>query len=327
MTTQWCIRVTTGLEAEISHMAGSGKRRVESFNLHRMPPLHMVRAFEAVARTGTMRRAADDIGISHTVISRHVRHLEAWLGTRLTVSGPRGTQLTREGEVFFAAVSRAFGLIAGATADLKPATRRRVLRIWCMPGLATRWLTPRLEQLQSAVPDADLVLKAVDRLPDFAKGEADLMIGFAHPGELPHGAVSLLRPRMFPVASPKWLRRNGTPAAPEELTRKLLIHEESRQQWTDWFEAAGVRLRGALKGPRLSDASLGLDAALAGVGVSLATRLTAQDEIAAGRLLELFDTRIHLGSYFFYASPSLRTDAVMKGLYRWLLVQLRASEL
>ncbi len=132
---------------------------------------------------------------------------------------------------------------------------------------------------------------------------------------------------MFPVASPKWLRRNGMPSTPEELTRKLLIHEESRQQWTDWFEAAGVRLRGALRGPRLSDASLGLDAALAGVGVSLATHLTARDEITAGRLLELFDTRIHLGSYFFYPSPSLRTDAVMKGLYRWLLAQLRASQL
>ena len=192
---------------------------------------------------------------------------------------------------------------------------------------ATRWLTPRLEQLQSAVSDADLVLKAVDRLPDFAKGEADLMIGFADTGALPQGAVSLVRPRMFPVASPKWLRRNGTPNAPEELARQLLIHEESRQQWTDWFEAAGVRLRGALKGPRLSDASLGLDAALAGVGVSLATRLTAQDEMAAGRLSELFDTRIHLGSYFFYATPSLRTDAIAKGLYRWLLEQLRASEL
>ena len=82
-----------------------------------MPPLHMVRAFEAVARMGTMRRAAEDIGISHTVISRHVHHLEAWLHARLTLSGPRGTRLTREGEMFFAVVSRAFGLIAGATAD------------------------------------------------------------------------------------------------------------------------------------------------------------------------------------------------------------------
>ena len=79
MTTQWCIRVTTHLKAASSRMARSRKRRAESFNHNRMPPLHMVRAFEAVARMGTMRRAADDIGISHTVISRHVRHLEAWL--------------------------------------------------------------------------------------------------------------------------------------------------------------------------------------------------------------------------------------------------------
>lgn len=287
----------------------------------------MVRAFEAVARTGTMRRAADDLGISHAVISRHIRHLEAWLKARLTASGPRGTRLTREGEVFFAAVTRAFRLIAMATADLKPSARRRALRIWCMPGLATRWLTPRLEQLQSALSGTDLVLKAVDHLPDFDQAQADLMIGFGDPEDLPHGAMPLIRPRMFPVVSPKWVRRNEVPKVVQDLARQELIHEESRQQWTDWLEAAGAGLTRPLKGPRLSDASLGLDAALAGAGVSLATRLTAREEIAAGRLIELFATRIQLGAYFLLAAPQLRKDPLIQGLYRWLLAQLRATEL
>ena len=103
----------------------------------KMPPLVMVRAFEAAARTGSMRKAADDIGVSHTVISRHVRNLEAWAGRKLLETGPRGTLLTQEGAIFHRAVSEAFQIIAAAAVELRPRTRKGMLRIWAMPGLAT----------------------------------------------------------------------------------------------------------------------------------------------------------------------------------------------
>jgi LysR family transcriptional regulator, glycine cleavage system transcriptional activator len=335
MTTQWCIRVTTAwpdilgngwMTRVTAKRRTSTRHALASPNRGRMPPLHMVRAFEAVARMGSMRRAADDIGISHSVISRHIRHLEAWLRVRLMAAGPRGVKLTREGAVFFAAASRAFGTLAAATAELKPSSRRRTLRIWCMPGLATRWLTPRLVLVQQTLPDAELVLRASDRLPDFSLEEADLMIGFADPRELPDGAAPLVQPRMFPVASQQWVRDNGPPRSLEWLASRPLIHEESRQQWMDWFEAAGVSLDRPLSGPRLSDANLGFDAALAGVGVALATRLTASEEIADGRLVELFKTNIRLGGYFLLASPSLRKNSLTLGFQDWLISHLAATE-
>ena len=77
----------------------------------KLPPLVMLRAFEAAGRTGSMRRAAEDIGVSHTVISRHVKNLEYWIGRKLVRSGPRGVELTTEGEVLLAATSRAIGII------------------------------------------------------------------------------------------------------------------------------------------------------------------------------------------------------------------------
>jgi LysR family transcriptional regulator, glycine cleavage system transcriptional activator len=120
--------------------------------------------------------------------------------------------------------------------------------------------------------------------------------------------------------------RHGLPRAPAELAQRPLIHEESRQQWSDWLRAAGVTEHRALSGPRLSDANLGLDAALAGVGVALATRLTAKDEIAAGRLVELFDTRIRLGRYFFLCAPQLRKDAVIMRSHDWLTQHVHATE-
>ena len=86
-----------------------------------LPPLTMVRAFEATGRMGTMRKAADDISVSHTVISRHVRNLEAWIDRKLVITGPRGVLLTKEGELFFSTVSKAFQMIGNAALEVEVA--------------------------------------------------------------------------------------------------------------------------------------------------------------------------------------------------------------
>lgn len=283
-----------------------------------LPPLVMLRAFEAVARMGSMRKAADDIGVSHTVVSRHVRNLEHWMGQKLVAATPRGVALTPQGETLFVAVSRAFRIIANTTAELRPAAARSALRIWCMPGLATRWLTPRLSEIEAAMGAVDISLRAIDRLPDFAAREADLMIGFGSFDDLPPGAEQLVLPRMFPVASPAWIARHGAPKTLAELAEAPLIHEESRQQWTDWFDAMGVKLRTELRGPRLWDANLGFDAALAGQGVALVTRLTAGAEIDSGRLVEILASTVRLGGYYTLVAPQRAADPVLARFESWL---------
>lgn len=294
-----------------------------SENPIKLPPLILLRAFEAVARMGSMRKAADDIGVSHTVVSKHVRNLEHWLGHRLVLAGPRGVVLTPQGETLFASVNRAFRIIANTTAELRPAARRAALRIWCMPGLATRWMTPRLSALGAAMGDVDISLRAIDRPPNFAEDEADVMIGFANLDALPPTARKLAWPRMFPVASPAWIAAHGAPGDLAALAAAPLVHEESRQQWTDWFEAMGYRLKGELRGPRLWDANLGYDAAMAGQGIALVTRLTAGAEIDDGRLVELLNSRVRLGGYYLLTAPQRQGDAVLSRFEAWLAENLR----
>jgi len=283
----------------------------------KLPPLLLLRAFEAVARMGSMRRAAEDIGVSHTVVSRHVRNLEHWLGQQLVEAGPRGVVLTAQGQTLFAAVNRAFRIIANTTAELRP-ERRSALRIWCMPGLATRWMTPRLSAISEAMGDVDISLRAIDRLPNFSEGEADVMIGFGNLDALPPLARKLRHPLMFPAASPPWIAAHGFPSDLAELAAAPLIHEESKQQWTDWFEAMGFRLRSELRGPRLWDANLGYDAALAGQGIALVTRLTAGAEIDDGRLVEILESRVRLGGYFVMVAPDRGGDPVVARFEGWL---------
>jgi DNA-binding transcriptional LysR family regulator len=303
----------------------SRNRQVESLAIQRLPPLTMVRAFEAVGRTGSMRRAAEDIHVSHTVVSRHVRNLEAWIGVKLLDAGPRGVALTPEGMRFFKSVSEGLNLIASAALELRPMPRRRSLRLWCMPGLATRWLAPQLSAIDAMLPGVEIVLRAIDRLPDFRHHEADLMIAFGNEKELPQGAVLLAHPRMFPVASPEWLARKPAPASVAGLARSPLIHEENHVQWKAWLAAAGISLDEVLLGPRLWDANLGLDAAIAGQGVALASQLTAGAEIASGRLVELFDTDIKLGGYFLLISPDCVDDPLVRRFETWLRAAMGVS--
>lgn len=286
--------------------------------IHRLPPLIMVRAFEAVGRTGSMRRAAEDISISHTVVSRHVRNLEAWMGVKLVDAGPRGAALTPEGARFYRSVSQGLEMIASAALELRPPPQQRSLRLWCMPGLATRWLAPRLSAIGDMLPGVEVVLRAIDRVPDFKHHEADLMIAFGAPSTMPAGALPLVRPRMFPVASPDWLRARPALKNVGDLAGSPLIHEESHAQWQAWLTAAGVSAGAGLLGPRLWDANLGLDAAIAGQGVALASRLTAGEEIRSGRLMELFDTSIQLGGYYLLIAPERLGDPLVGRFEGWL---------
>ena len=292
----------------------------------RLPPLLMLRAFEATGRTGSMRKAADDLGVSHTVVSRHVRNLEGWMGRKLMTAGPRGIILTDEGQILLASVTKAFRQIANTVSELRPARAGAMLRIWCIPGLATRWLTPRLAAIEEILRGTDVVLRATHALPDFAADEADFAIGFGDFDALAGTEQPLLRPRMFPMASPQWLATHGTITSLADLPNWPLIHEESHRQWADWFEAAGVGTGHRLNGPRLWDASLGLDAARAGQGIALGSRILAEDDLASGRLVELFDTNVRLGGYYAITSPQQRGSAASERLIAWLGAELELAE-
>lgn len=286
----------------------------------------MLRAFEATGRTGSMRKAANDIGISHTVVSRHIRNLEAWIGWKLLAAGPRGIALTPEGQSLFATTTAAFQSIAGAAAQLRSKAGSDEFHIWCVPGLATRWLIPRLEEIRRAISSGEVLLRAVDRSPNFLRGEADLMIGFGDLDNLPDHAVPLLQPRMFPVASPAWLERHGMPGSLEDLTRLQLIHEESYAQWTDWFGQAGIDVQRPLTGPRLWDANLGFDAAMAGQGVALTSNLMVAREIENGRLVELFDTDIRVGGYYLITSGVKPQDERVARFRAWIECSISSFE-
>ena len=291
-----------------------------------LPPLNLVRSFEAACRLGSMRRAAKAIGISHCVVSRNVRYLEDWMGVPLLRAGPRGVSPTADGAALYETVRTAFGLIAAATDELRAPRRGRPLRIGAVAGLASKWLTPRLSQIEALLDGRDVRLGTIDPGRAAIPPDVDIAITYATFDRLPPGATRLISPRVFPVISKRWMAGFADIGGPADLAGRALVHEESREQWQLWLAAAGTAVPRRLAGPILSDATLAYDAAEALPAVVLATHFTLPNGAGDGRLVELFDTDIRLGWYVLTVSDDLRREPAVIAFIDWMTGEMTATE-
>jgi len=287
-----------------------------------LPPLNALKAFEAVGRLGSVRRAAESLSVSHTAVARHIRKLEDWIGVPLIQAGPRGSCLTPEGQKLMAETTAAFQRIAAAAEALRPRARRGELRIWCVPGLATRWLAPHLATLEALLPDTEIALRPTDAVPDLARRDADIEIRFRLRDAPGVRACELMQPRFFPVASPEFLAAYPPVRQPADLVTLPLIHEDTREQWRDWLAAAGAPVPERLEGPRVWYANVATDAAVMGRGVALTNRYLAGADLAAGRLVEMLATDIRLGAYVMQAAAERWDEPAIARVRSWLLASL-----
>lgn len=288
----------------------------------RLPPLNALKAFEAVGRLGSVRRAAEALSVSHTAVARHIRKLEDWIGVPLILAGPRGSGLTPEGQRLMAETTAAFQRIAAIAEALRPRTRRGELRIWCVPGLATRWLAPHLAALEALLPDTEIALRPTDAVPDLARRDADIEIRFSVRDAPGVRACELMRPRFFPVASPEFLAAYPPVCNPADLIALPLIHEDTREQWRDWLVAAGASVPDRLQGPRVWYANVATDAAVMGRGVALTNAYLAGADLAAGRLVEMLTTDIRLGSYVLQTAADRWDEPAIARVRSWLIEAL-----
>ena len=236
-----------------------------------LPPLVALRAFEASARLGSHRRAAEELCVDHTVVSKHIRKLEQDLGTQLMTAGPAGTQLTAAGAEYYRHISEALGAIATATARLRERSACPTLHVACSPGFAVRWLVPRISHFLEASPGLEIAVRPTNRPPNLRAGEADVDLRYTPDCAAGHRQLSLGKPRVFPVASPDWLARHPPIERPADLLQATLVHEETHAHWQLWLREVGVEVADVPHGPRYWNAALALDAARMGHGIALAT--------------------------------------------------------
>ena len=296
------------------------------------PPFAALRAFEAVGRLGGVRHAAAWLNLDHTVVSRHIRFLEEWLGVSLFHRLGGRLVFTDVGERYHARISAGMIELASATAQVLHKDDERYLRLWCVPGFAAQWLSGQLASFEQQWPDLTIEMRPTDDTANLVMHEADIDIRFYGDSYLPNPGgkglrcVELARPPFLMVANPDLATELSTMQHISELTNGPLLHEEHHEQWRSWFRLNGVDVPERLPGPLLWHAHLTIAAARIGRGVAIASTYLVEKDLSNGTLVELQlpgSKQAVIGGYFFVAREDRWNSKGIVKLRRFLQAQVK----
>lgn len=284
--------------------------------------LMALRAVEAVARLGTLRAAAQELGVTSGAVSQQIMKAEAQLDRLLFERTPKGLVLTGMGQKVAAHLSEGFAALARGVAATRPGLDD-VVTISVAPVLAGKWLVWRLGRFAEQQPDIRVRIDASTALLKPRPGEIDACIRVGRGEWSGVKSEEIMPQRVFPVCSPR-LADNLREVS--DLTKVPIIREQSNKLfgWNVWLSPNGMSDDQLGDGPEFSDASLCLDAAAAGQGVFLGLETLVTDALAAGRLVAPFPGRFPTGvAYWFVEPEGLRRSPQVEAFRVWLFEELR----
>jgi LysR family glycine cleavage system transcriptional activator len=299
---------------------------------YRLPALVALRAFEAVARLGSVRGAAAELHVTPGAISQQIRVLEHDIGVPLVRRKGNSMELSAAGMAVTDDLTAAFKLLASAVARMRYATARRShLRISVDPAFAASWLISRLPRYRERKDSVEIMIDATNRVVDLQNEDVDLAIRFSKGGARDLAEYRLFDDEVFPVCSPRLMRGRSAIRSLSDLRKATLLHLDwtSRSgawpDWTAWLQAAGVHGVDASNGPHFSDHSLLLQAAMDGQGLALGTPALVRDHLKSGKLVAPFDNRIRTDfAYFAVCVRERAGDLAINGFIEWLQTEAGA---
>lgn len=256
-----------------------------------MPPLNALRAFDAVARMGSIARAARELDIASSSVAQHLRNLEDHLGTALFDRGPNAIALNETGLAYARGIRGAFDALQSASDGIATQLDAGPVRISCVPSLTGPWLTEAIAALHAERPDVAIRCDVSPVVRDIDADEVDIAIRYGsgdHPGAL---AKPLHRDVVAPVCTPETARTLGDPG---ELSRAVRIDgdevaPDGRALWTWWAERAGIDVEIGPADWTVEGSPLAIALVLAMPAVAILERGSVRHELDAGRLVAPFD--------------------------------------
>lgn len=293
-----------------------------------LPPLNAVRAFEAVARLGSMKEAAIELSVTDGAVSQQVRLLEDWLGApALFRRSTRRVVLTPAGAALLAEFGPALDRISSAVQQHR--TRRYdaptiVLNVNALATFSLRWLLRRMTAFRAEHPDIEVRLSTSNETVDALAETFDMVIR-GGPDTFPgYTSRFLFGERRLPVCRPALL--DVTPLNELlDLSRHTLLHVSSMPRlWRDWLTEAGAPALRSESSLTFDHFYLTIQAAIDGLGVAMGPTALVADDLAAGRLVTPFpDISLPARSYFAYLPDGRSTDPHIAVFCDWLEQQGR----
>ncbi len=293
------------------------------------PSLDLLEGFEAAARHLSFTKAGEELFLTQSAVSRQIKELEDQLGVPLFHRRHRALVLTEAGQQFYAATAQVLTTMRTATSRLKVQSGRKPLSLTTTNSFAALWLVPRLAGFTRAHPGVDVRIMAETKVQDLERDGLDVAIRHG-PASLagPH-AVRLFGERVFPVCSPKLLKRIPL-REPSDLKNHVLLQYDDPDgrhpwlHWKSWLEVAGVadlRPAGTLS---FSGFEQIIPAAAAGHGVALGRSPLVKDLLASNELVAPFKTSADPArAYFIVTSKAAAGRPEVAGFIDWLKDEAR----
>ncbi|HEY5861685.1 MAG TPA: LysR substrate-binding domain-containing protein [Casimicrobiaceae bacterium] len=294
--------------------------------LRALPSLDFLRGFEAAGRRLSFTLAAEELFVTQSALSRQIKALEDALGVALFERKHRALAFTPSGAAFHRAVGDTLAAIAAAADVARGGAAPQGVTLSTTVSFASLWIIPRLSRFRAAHPEVEVYVSADDRVVDVTRGDVDVVVRYLPDTSAPAGALRLFGERMMPVASPKLIRRRGTPLArPADLARHVLLHlddPEGRVPWLDWSSwlvsngAPGLKPAGTLRFTLYDQV---IQAAVGGQGVALGRIPMIAAHLRDGRLVAPFAKRYDSArGYFAIVAPRAGERADVAAFVRWL---------
>lgn len=296
-------------------------------------PLNALRSFEAAARLLSFNDAAVELGVTPSAVSLQIRRLEDLIGRPLFVRAHRSVMLSETGARLAPRLIALFTDMEQLVSDLI-ATETVALRISAMPSFAAKWLPSRLADFSVQHPDYQVRIEGADALADFVRDEIDIGLRYGPGGYSDLHCEKIADAVAFPVCSPEFAAQHAAAlATPSALLALPLLHDEIAliapclPTWTSWFEAAGVECMRENRGPLFDSLHMSLAAAQSGQGVALGLTPLVNDDIAAGRLVRLFDIEVRSAHAFWFVCRTDRLKERKIADFRaWLIGEMKVSQ-
>jgi DNA-binding transcriptional LysR family regulator len=298
-----------------------------------LPSLDLLRGFEAAARHLSFTKAAAELFVTQSAVSRQIAALEERLGVRLFVRRNRGLALTDSGAELQKGVAEALREV-GRTIERVTAPAKRTLNVTASVAVSALWLVPRLSTFVARHPEVDVRLSATSTLLDLERDRIDIAIRYCAPEAAPANAIKLFGGDVVPVCSPRLLRDPARPLkAPADLRRHVLLHYDDPDvslpwhAWSTWLEAAGVaglKPAGSLHFSHLDHA---IRAAVEGQGIALGIRPVLHQLLSEKRLAMPFGQFSQVNrAYFVIVSPAASARPEAAQFVAWLRAQAETAD-
>ncbi len=297
-----------------------------------MPPLDLFRGFEAAARHLSFTRAAAELFVTQSAVSRQIQALEERLGVELFVRRNRGLSLTAAGEQMQRAVAQALLTLQNAVERIAPDPQQNLVTVTSSISFCSLWLIPRLTAFRKLHPDVDVRISADNQVLDLDRERIDIGIRYCPVARAPQGSIRLFGEEILPVCSPALLKDRSRPLKTvSDLKHHVLLHLDDADRsipwltWDVWLESAGtpdLKPAGSL---RFSHYDQVINAAIGGQGVAIGRRPLVRHFIEEGSLAVPFPLgAVTDRAYFIVRTAATAARREVNAFVDWLIAESAA---